>query len=578
MLEFATKTASLPVRSPPMRNLREYALIAVLIAISAAPRFPGLGDFTSIDEPFWLRQSANFYYALGQRDFQNTLYEYHPAVTTMWIVTGGMLAYFPEYRSLGQGYLKPGKVDSFLASHGRSMLGLLVASRFIQVVLVLGLLAIVHVILRRLFDGHQAFFATLFLSLAPFLIGQSRLLNHEALVGLFALIALLGMLTYLYTGRGFVWILLSGVAAGLAQLTKSSAVPVIPVVVVAVVVESLTSPGKTLRARSVQAVKILSLWLALAAASYVLFWPGMWVAPLRMLQDVYGNAFSYALQGARVSSLSATAPGVPSVQSTIAGIQVYANDLVWRTTPLTVLGVVLGVGIAIHETRIRTQSIFRWLVLYSLMLAASFVLLFGIQSSPKPPHYILTSYVCMDLIAGLGLIRAWDLMAARFRSLGSPAGTWSVLGLFIAIQLGSALTAYPYYISYYDPVVEALEPGIQNPTLNGTGYGIGLDRAARYLSQKPDARDLVALSANGLGSFSYYFTGTTVPMNDFVMSDPQIAEIVKGCDYVVVDYYNQKRKNLVQDLEGIQPEQTIWINGIDFLRIYKVADLIAPVP
>src|SRR5512138_2292250 len=182
-----------------MNKLKDVIIVAALVAISAVPRFAGLGEFTSIDEPFWLRQSANFYYALGQREFQNTLYEYHPAVTTMWIVTGGMLAYFPEYRSLGQGYLKPGKVDSFLASHGRSMLGLLVASRFIQVVLVLGLLAIVHVILRRLFNGHQAFFATLFLSLAPFLIGQSRLLNHEAMVGLFALIALLGMLAYLYT-------------------------------------------------------------------------------------------------------------------------------------------------------------------------------------------------------------------------------------------------------------------------------------------------------------------------------------------------------------------------------------------
>ena len=120
-----------------MNRLKEIGIVAALVAISAVPRFAGLGRFTSIDEPFWLRQSGNFYYALGQREFQNTLYEYHPAVTTMWIITGGMLLYFPEYRAMGQGYLKPGKFDEFLVEHGKSLLELLVVSRAIQVVLIL---------------------------------------------------------------------------------------------------------------------------------------------------------------------------------------------------------------------------------------------------------------------------------------------------------------------------------------------------------------------------------------------------------------------------------------------------------
>ena len=110
--------------------------------------------------------------------------------------------------------------------------------------------------------------------------------------------------------------------------------------------------------------------------------------------------------------------------------------------------------------------------------------------------------------------------------------------------------AYPYYISYYNPVVEGLRPGIQNPTLNETGYGVGLDQAAAYLAAKPDAKDLVVLSAHGLGSFSYYFPGRTVAMNDFTMSDPQIAEIVPETDYVVIDYYNHKRKHVDQDLDS----------------------------
>ena len=60
-------------------------------------------------------------------------------------------------------------------------------------------------------------------------------------------------------------------------------------------------------------------------------------------------------------------------------------------------------------------------------------------------------------------------------------------------------------------------------------------------------------------------------MNDFSMSDPQIAEIVADSDYVVVDYYNHERKHVAQDLDSVAPEKSIWINGIEFLRIFPAA-------
>src|SRR5688572_14409481 len=72
----------------------------ILLTALLAPRLMQLNSFATLDEPYWLSMGANFYYALGQREFQNTVYEYQPAVTTMWIVTAAMIAYFPEYRGL----------------------------------------------------------------------------------------------------------------------------------------------------------------------------------------------------------------------------------------------------------------------------------------------------------------------------------------------------------------------------------------------------------------------------------------------------------------------------------------------
>src|SRR3990170_840272 len=100
-------------------KFRKYLLAILLLAVVSMPRFSSLDSFVTIDEPFWLSVGANYYYALGQRELENTVYEYHPAVTTMWFVTGAMLAYFPEYRGLGQGYfdVDKNKFDPFLLEH-----------------------------------------------------------------------------------------------------------------------------------------------------------------------------------------------------------------------------------------------------------------------------------------------------------------------------------------------------------------------------------------------------------------------------------------------------------------------------
>ncbi len=64
-------------------------------------------------------------------------------------------------------------------------------------------------------------------------------------------------------------------------------------------------------------------------------------------------------------------------------------------------------------------------------------------------------------------------------------------------------------------------------------------------------------------------------MNDLNLADPEIVRLLRGSQYAVMDYYNQKRYHLLAGLEGIEPEKIIWIDGIDFLHIYRAADLLS---
>lgn len=115
------------------KHNRLYLFILLLILI--APSHLVMADRpVTVDEPWWLISGSNYYYALTHRDFGNTLYDYHPAVTTTWMVASGMVAYFPEYRGFGQGYFdvrKP-KFEEFLRENSKDALDLLRYSRWTQ--------------------------------------------------------------------------------------------------------------------------------------------------------------------------------------------------------------------------------------------------------------------------------------------------------------------------------------------------------------------------------------------------------------------------------------------------------------
>ena len=543
-----------------MKRTKEILLVLFMVVIVGIPRLVGLGKFITVDEPFWLRQGANFYYALGQREFQNTLYEYHPAVTTMWVVTGGMLAYFPEYRALQQGYLKPGKFNSFMPEQGKDPLQLLIASRTVQVVIDIILFLIAYFLLRMLFDVRSAFFTIVLISSSPFFLGHSRVLNHEGMMGLFLLVSLLSMLVFLYIDQRLFFLVLSSISAALAQLTKSSALLLFPVIVLALLIHATGLKDRKFGQSVINAVKTFGIWLIFLVISYVLFWPGMWVAPGRMLYEVYGNALSYSFHGTRLSVITELDPSRFIFGDLRATLQLYLSDILWRTTPVSWLGFILGISLAVAQKRSGTGKIYQLTILYSVVFVASFILMFSALRAPYAQHYILTSYLFIDLVAGLGLTHAIGFLADRLPKLFKGWAVGIALGVIVLVQLISAIGFYPYYISYYNPIMNAFHT-LDNPDINGFGYGVGLDQAAAYLSQKPGASEMTVLSIHGYGCFSYYFPGKTITINDInpYDIDPEILESLQSSQYVVIDYHFQVTSNLMAGLEGIEPEKIIWI-------------------
>lgn len=560
-------------------NFRKTFLILLLLGLTLAPRLASLHSFVTTDEPFWLSVGANYYYALGQQEFENTVYEYHPAVTTMTFVTAAFLVDFPDYRGLGQGYfdVDKEKFDPFLLVHGHDPMYLLYLSRLFQVGMIVLFALIIFYLLSILLGDEKAFLITAFISSAPYFLGHSRVLSHEAMVAFFVLASLFGLMAYLENERKWYYLFISAVSAALAQLTKSSAMAMFPVIALMLTVSIFEKRKEHgFKPALIDHLKIAGLWFVQLCIAYFVLWPGMWVAPGKMLYEVYGNAFSYAFQGARLQVTEELRPSTFSVDG-ILGILNTAAEFVYavmlKATPLTWLGILFTVGFLFPKNKRSYNKVFKHLALYLFITAVIFILLFSVAQGRNSAHYVMSSYVSMDAIAALGWCSLFGWLTNKW-NLPKKFSIWAIVALLF-LQLISVLPYYPYYYTYNNPLVTII-----NKKESLYDYGEGFEQAAFYLSKKPNATTLKVLSFRGRGPFSYFFPGQTILLNPLFVEElgmPSFQERLIEADYLVINaafaLRTPRTQLFVDALNAATPEYEINIIGIYTIYIYEVADL-----
>jgi len=552
-------------------------LVAILLAALLAPRMFGITKFTTGDEPAWLIFSHNFLHAIDKGQFERTVYEYHPAVTTMWAISAAILSYFPQYTQIRHGYIdKFWELDEIYARYGKELSTVLYRSRVINVLLISFFLILSFAFLWRLLGLAMAVTATLLISFDPFYLGQSRLLNHEGMACAFALAAILAILIYLYLGRKLLYLLISAVACGLALLTKSPMILLIPLAGLMFLVNLIEERRTTSNWRRDiwRSIAGYLAWLGVLALVYFLLWPGMWVQPGKMLYEIYANAFSYAFQGQRLQVTQQVV--VKPLEFSFSELGYFLVAILYKTTPVVWVGAVLSLVGLFTRSRTSLAKFAKLVVIYLAVLALLFILLFGIAEGRNSMHYILIVFVCMDVMAGIGYVWGVRLLAGKISWLGKPAAQASILAVIILLQGLSTLPDYPYYYTYTNPLMQVIQPGTQDPA---AGYGEGLELAAAYLAQKPASENLVVSSHMGVGPFSYYFPGTSHPLMYSGMEylNDRSAQWVNESDYLVIYDIQQRPINLpsglLDALAGVTPEHTISVNGLHYASIYKVSEL-----
>jgi len=544
-------------------NTLLYLLLALAFIL---PRLVYLGQYVTADENLWLRRSANFYYALGQRDFKHTFQMPHPGVMTSWAGTGGFLLVYPEYRGSGAGNLEgDGEFHRLLAEMGVKALDVLVAGRSFVVECCAAALLAVFVLLRRLWGLLPALVAYILVAFDPFYFFLTRVLHLDGLMSSFAMLSLVSLLVYLLGGRKTLPLLLSGAAAGLSWLSKSPGMFLMPFTGLLLLIDHVQQGKRTAKAELWPLFRALTAWGLAGAAVFVLLWPAMWVDPLGTLRAIFNLATTYAEEGHLQFFYG-------QVGNVTFPWWYYPVTFLWRTTPVVLIGLVAALPAALFKWGIMAKTEVRRAAGALLLYAVLFIAFMQIGEK-RFDRYALPIYPALDLLAALGWVALVQAFVGAVRDSSKSALTAGMVAMVALAQAGLTLSHAPYYASAYNPWMGGTAGAARVMTV---GWGEGLDQTAAYLNTKVNADNLQVFTYLASGPFSYYFDGQELNMILESGWGLKNAERLAKADYVVVyvsQWQRQLHQPLLHVLAGIAPEHVVTINGVEYAQVYNKEDI-----
>jgi len=508
-----------------------------------------LNAISIIDEFQWQEGTKAFINGLLSGNFFSTYGRYHPAVTDMWLIATGLG--FKYLVMLLQG-AHPAEVQAFLEQStfpGYPNADFLVAERLPFALVTSVSMVLVYLLVRKLFGNPVAWLGAGLLALDPFYISHSRVVTPDGLLASFMTLSILSFIVYLACERSRYYMVSSGFAAGLALLTKVPAVLLVPIVVVLTVAMGLweIKSGQPWSQTILRHLGDLAIWSGVALLIFFCLWPAMWAAPVgtvqRMVADMAkdtGGGWNQFFMGRSTKD---------------PGFLFYPVALLFRTTPLTLIGAVASLLFFSYETR-NTKRALLMLVIYILLFT-----LFMSFGPTKFDRFLLPIFPSVDILAALGLYKLAKAISARW---GKPVKALALLTL--VVQAGFALPQHPYFLSFYNPLVGG---PAQAPQVLVIGWGEAFEQAARYLNEKENVTEL-KVAAQYPASFGPYFAGQTLAISKIHPTDiwPWLP-----ADYIVF-YINGAQRNVpdpnvVSYFRSLELEHTVRAKGIEYAWVYR---------
>jgi hypothetical protein len=539
------------------------ASAALLFLMSLYPRAINLGGYLTTDEGNWMGRTALFTQALVVGDPVGTYQSGHPGVMTMWASLIGM---GPDRALALVEHVRPDgleKAPGYLET-------LRLARRSFAVLTSLAVVGIA-LLTWRLFGAGPGLVVGVLLGLEPFFLAHSVVAHVDSNVTTWMSVCLLASLVYYWGGGSRAYLAASGLAAGLAFLSKAPSA-FLPIFIPLVALSSLVLPvNRTLGPEAPTPARLPQIWGRgrehvrfagsgplrklvadgliwglLAVAVPLLLWPSFRADPIGTLQQMVG--YTEAVGGSDHENFFLGQPvGDP-------GVLYYLVALGFRLTPATMVGLaLLAIGIVPIGRRLPAG----WLPRIAL-LAAFCVLFVGMMAmAPKKfDRYLLPIFPTLEVLAAVGI---WLALRRLPGQLGGRLLPAALLAIGVA-QIVPVAIVYPYYLAYYNPLLGGGPAASRSIVV---GWGEGLDLVMAHLNAKPNAERLTVAG--------FYPRVMSAQFEGSILSDKQYDAAM--ADYIVL-YVNAVQRDLANRLRtvtrGKRSELTVRINGIEYAKLYPV--------
>jgi hypothetical protein len=483
------------IQSQPLAATRARWIDATILALVSAallvlilvPRLSELDALVTPDEPLWIGRSANFYQALSSGHLNDTYQFVHPGVPVMWMGALGFAIHIPDLPDITGGQLdeRGRDVQYVLTGAGYDMSDVLVQLRQVLIVASALVLVATFLCLSRIVPVPMALAAIAFVSLDPMHIGFTRLLHVD---GLAANLVLLSVVAYSWhrEKNSRTALVVSGVAAGLACLTRAACAVLGPILLLIAAFDLIVdwrANRTSLRPKTRAAILNLFIWGIVAGVVFVVFWPAMWVSPVDTIRSVWNGNLDLSSSDAELNILFNGKVGTSD-----PGLLYFPTVLLYRISPVTMIGLVVALIAALRPTGFG-RALPRRLCAHLLLFGGAYLAVISL-SSKKLDRYILPTVVALDLLAALGLVSAaiWISRLARPRwpAIAQGVGVAVVIGM-LAVQAGLASNSRPFYINEANPLLGGPEEAREEFSFNWGEGGKELAAAINQLDGYPEA-------------------------------------------------------------------------------------------
>jgi 4-amino-4-deoxy-L-arabinose transferase-like glycosyltransferase len=388
----------------------------------------------------------------------------------------------------------------------------------------------------------------LLMVLDPFLGAHSRLVHLDALLASFMGLAALAGLAF-WSGRSWGYLVACALFSGLAFLTKAPSVYLLAFVPSLAIFEKARADGWRRRAGWARVAIGVAAWLGVAGLVCLALWPALRLKPLVVLRQMI--EFTAKNGGGEHDNFFLGQP----VED--PGPLFYPLALLFRATPLMLLGLAL---LAYFMVRRRNQLASCW----PALLLAGYVAGFGLMMTlgeKKFDRYELPVFPVLDLLAGLGLwVALCSLPHGVATVAASPRRRVAASALALALAAWPLASVYPYDLAYYNPLLGG-GPAAQRALF--VGWGEGMDRVAAYLNARPIVLQAPAVATAYHRVLQAHLSGNgAMPLERAELADYIVP-------YVNSIQRDQKAEVLAGHLAGQEPEYVVWLNGIEYARVYR---------